>query len=136
MGLAERRAAAAFEKDRYPALKKEIDAALGRELPIEVAWTELAKDGFQDSYDVAFSSNFFVPLKKAIEAICADDLGKGAFAERVKKVEVLNKRPWSSLEVTLDGTTLRLDADPSYDRDGSCVEDYTKRIVSLLESKL
>jgi hypothetical protein len=136
MGLAEKRVAAAYEKDKFPGWKEKLNAVAGYELAFEVNWAELVKEGFLDSYPNTIDYNFFMPLENALKSICADDLGKDALKAKIKGIRITSNRSWSSMEVTIEGDRLHLDADPSYNRDESYIEDYTKRITTVLESAL
>lgn len=136
MGLAERRVAAAYQKDKFPAWKQKLNEIAGYELTFEVTWDELVKEGFLDSYPNTIDYNFFMPLEGALKSICADDLGRDALKAKIKGVRISSVRGWSSLEVKVEGDRLLLDADPSYNRDDSAIADYTQRITSTLESAL
>jgi hypothetical protein len=136
MGLAEKRIAAAYEKDSLPTWKKKINSIAGYELAYDVAIPELVKEGYGDSYPKTIDYNFFMPLERSLTSICADDLGKEALKAKIKKIQIGSKRSWSSLEVKVQGDTLSLDADPSYQRDDSAIDDYAKRITAELESNL
>lgn len=136
MGLAERRVAAAYQKDKFPAWKQKLNEIAGYELAFEVNWDELVKEGFLDSYPNTIDYNFFMPIEGALKSITADDLGREALKAKIKGIRITSVRGWSSLEVKVEGDRLLLDADPSYYRDDSCVADYTKQITSTLESAL
>jgi len=136
MGLAEKRISAAYQKDQFPTWKQRLDAIAGYQLTYEVAWDELVKEGWAESYPVVLDYNFFRPLERTLQSICADQLGKDALKGRIKRVKINSQRSWSSLEVKVEGDTLLLDADPTYNRDESCVDDYAQRITSELEKNL
>lgn len=136
MGLAEKRIAAAYEKDKFPAWKEKINAIAGYELAFEVNWAELVKEGFPDAYPNTIDYNFFRPLENALKSICADDLGKEGLKEKIKGIRITSNRSWSSMEVKIEGDRLHLDADPTYNRDDSYIDDYAKRIITVLEAAL
>jgi hypothetical protein len=83
-----------------------------------------------------FDYNFFQPLERALQSICQDDLGRDSFKEKIKKVQITSTRSWSSLEATVEGDTLKIDADPSYERSDGSVNDYSDRIRTTLEAAL
>lgn len=83
-----------------------------------------------------FDFNFFEPMEIAFKSICQDDLGKEALKEKIKKVTINSIRSWSSMEVKIEGDTLKLDADPSYERSNGSVTDYSNRIRLALEAAL
>ena len=135
MGLAERRAAKEFETKRFPQFKKDIDEAAGFDVPVTVAWDTLALDGESHLYDECWPKVYFVPLIAALKAITIDDMGKEALKGGLKKIEIQNRADTSngSRIATFEGGTLVLDNNPHTNIDD--VEDRTKSIQSLLESK-
>lgn len=136
MGLAEKRAVAAYQKDKFPAWKEKLTQVSGVDLAIDISWDQLAKDGYAAEYDKMFDYNFFVPLERSLQSICQDDLGREGFKEKIKKVQITSTRSWCSLEVKIEGDTLKLDADPSYERTDGSVSSYTERITKALEAAL
>src|SRR5689334_12972377 len=107
MGLPEKRALAAYQKDKFPAWQQKLNAICGVELTYDVAWDQLAKDGYSAEFHTMFDYNFFQPLEKALQSICQDDLGKDSFKAKIKKVQITSTRSWSSLEVTIEADTLK-----------------------------
>jgi hypothetical protein len=136
MGLAERRIAAAYEKEQLPAWKKKIEAVAGAPVELDVKLEPLVKEQFISEYPQILDYNFFAPLEKAFQGICIDDMGKDALKAKIKKVRIQSAREWSSLEVSIEGDTLVLDADPTYNRAPETVDDYAQRIKSVLEKAL
>jgi hypothetical protein len=136
MGLVEKRIAAALQKDQFPAWKKMVVDVAGSKLEFDVMWEELVKEGFGDWYPKNVEYNFFGPLSEALESICSDDLGKDAFAAKIKKISIGSKRSWSSLQAKVEGSTLYLDGDPSYAKTADDCRDYAKMIQQVLENAL
>jgi len=136
MGLVEKRIAAALQKDSFPAWKKQVTDTARTKLEFEVAWDELVKEGFADAYPKNVEYNFFAPLVAALESVCSDDIGKEAFAAKIKKVHIGSKRNWSSLEVKVEGNTLYMDADPTYAKTQDDTRDYAKQVQTTLENAL
>lgn len=136
MGLAEKRAIAAYQKDNFPAAKQKVNGVCGFELEYDVVWDQIAKEGYAPEYNNMFDYNFFQPLEKALKSICSDDLGRDAFKAKFKKVQITSTRSWCSLEVKLEGDILHLDADPSYERSSGSVDNYADRIRTTLEAAL
>ncbi|HYI01049.1 hypothetical protein [Hyalangium sp.] len=136
MGLAEKRALAAYQKDHFPAWKQKLNGVCGFELEYDVAWDQLAKDGYSPEYTAMFDYNFFQPLEKSLASICQDDLGREALKAKIKKVQITSTRSWSSMEVSVEGDILKVDADPSYERSDGSVGDYADRIRTKLEAAL
>jgi hypothetical protein len=136
MGLVEKRIAAALQKESFPTWTKLVLDAAGSKLEFDIMWEELVKEGYADYYPKNVEYNFFAPLAEALESICSDDLGKEAFASKIKKVSIGSKRGWSSLDAKVEGSTLYLDADPSYGRAKDDCVDYAKKIQQVLENAL
>lgn len=136
MGLAEKRAVIAYQKDKYQPWVDAICKVAGKKLEFIVDWESLHREGFQAEYNQMFDYNYFAPLKMALESICSDDLGKKSFKAKIDKVKIVGNTKWSSLEVTLEDNCLNLTSDPSYWRTEDAVNDYSKKIISFLETNL
>jgi hypothetical protein len=91
MGLAERRSVEQFKNNDYPAWKARIDEAAGFEVPVEVAWDELAVDDYASSYAEFFPKVYFEPLVDALTAITSDEFGKTALREGLTKIVIKNE---------------------------------------------
>ena len=116
MGLAERRAATDFETQIYPELKKQIDAAAGFEVPVEVRWDTMMR---QEKYVKGWKENwpklYFKPIVAAFQAICIDEMGKSALKEILKKVVIQDtKSSHSSNWAEFDKATGTLTLDHQY----------------------
>jgi hypothetical protein len=136
MGLVEKRIAAGLQKEQFPAWKKMVLDVAETKLEFDIMWEELVKEGFGDWYPKNVEYNFFAPLTEALESICADSLGKEAFASKIKKVSIGSKRSWSSLQAKVEGSTLYLDGDPSYAKTADDCREYAKMIQTVLENAL
>jgi len=90
MGLAERRGVERFKNDVYPGWKSRIDEAAGFDVPVEVAWDELAVADYADRYADFFPKVYFQPLVDALGAVTIDDLGKDALREGLSKIVIRN----------------------------------------------
>src|SRR5260370_38041422 len=90
MGLAERRGAERFKTDDYRGWKSRIDEAAGFDVPVEVAWDELAVADYADSYAEFCPKVYFQPLVDALHAVTVDDLGKTALREGLSKIVIRN----------------------------------------------
>ncbi|MFG2043790.1 hypothetical protein [Dactylosporangium sp. NPDC048998] len=135
MGLAERRAAQTYRTDEFPEWKRKIDQAACFEVPVEVAWDELAVDGYAGDYSAFFTKVYFRPLAEALGAITIDDLGKDALKAGLEKIVVKNSgQYYSNSGFTFAGGVLTVDH-----RAESNVEYYderAKQLQQLLESGL
>lgn len=135
MGLAERRSVERFKNDDYPGWKSRIDEAAGFEVPIEVAWQELAVADYADRYADYFPQVYFQPLVDALSAIGADDMGKDALREGMSKIAIRNTGAFSSPAGIsfADGV---LTFDHMSDTNTHHVEERTKHLRIALESGL
>jgi hypothetical protein len=89
MGLAERRKIQELETDVLPGRVSEIEEICGVAIPYDVDWDSF--DG--DAAGLNFVDNLSCHrLNMALRVICADDLGKEAVRETVKKVHLRNVR--------------------------------------------
>ncbi|HEY4221964.1 MAG TPA: hypothetical protein VGO62_11485 [Myxococcota bacterium] len=136
MGLAERRAAADFEKNLLPKHKADIIAAMTFEVPIEVDLATLSKEGASAHYGEAWPKVYFQPLVAALKSICADDMGKEALKGALKSIQIKNSSDIysSSRWATFENGVLTLDHDPWSNVDE--VKDRTDALIKLLEAKL
>lgn len=108
MGLAEKRAAKAFQDQRFPELSRAVNAVVGKELPLEVDWDSLMWEGCQDVYADNWANGCFLPLIDALKAVCSDDLGRDAVKEGLRKITVAGRYA-HNLKATFQGGVLELD---------------------------
>lgn len=135
MGLAEKRAVKEFADQSWPQFKAAIIAAAGFEPAIEVNWDQLAAPEYGHLYKEAFPKVYFEPVVAAFKSICSDEMGRDALKAALKKIEFVNTESFSNSNgFTFEGGTLRYDHKPCSNID--YVEDRTKGLVKLLESKL
>nr|WP_244478448.1 hypothetical protein [Methylobacterium sp. Leaf113] len=82
IGLAERRAIAAYRQDRYPAQEKAIQEAAGFAVPVEVAWDQLTIPGDAKYYSDPgyFEKTIFEPLATGLKEVAKDTMGREALA--------------------------------------------------------
>jgi len=134
MGLTERRATLEFQTALYPDLKKQIDDAAGFEVPMEINWDSLAEPNEARLYNEYWTKIYFEPFIAALKSLCADDLGKQAVKETLKKVEVLRTgQYYDGKGFSCEGGVLKLD-DKLVNVDH--VQDRTDAIISILEKAL
>jgi hypothetical protein len=90
IGLAERRAIAAYRQDRYPAQEKAIQEAAGFAVPVEVAWDQLTIPGDAKYYSDPgyFEKTIFEPLATGLKEVAKDTMGREALAQKLKTVRV------------------------------------------------
>jgi hypothetical protein len=94
MGLAEKRKIKELQDTTLPERVREIEEICGAPIPYDVDW-----DSFADDLEgLNFMDNLSCHrLNMALRVICADDLGKEAVRETVKKVRLRNVKDKSGM---------------------------------------
>jgi hypothetical protein len=134
-GLKEKRAVKDFQEKSFPKLTKEINSVAGIDVPIEVDWDSIAVDGYSDLYEEGFTKVYFTPLLDALKGICADDMGKTALREALKKVVIKNSsNSYSPSNFSFADGVLVIDHSPTTNLNDT--KDRTKKIAKLLEDAL
>ena len=87
IGLAERRAIAAYRQDRYPAQEKAIQEAAGFAVPVEVAWDDLTLPGDAKYYSDPdyFEKTIFEPLAAGLKEVAKDKMGRPTCGPRRRR---------------------------------------------------
>lgn len=136
MGLKEKRFTKTFQEEKYPALKEQINNAAGFDVTIDVEWDTMFEDKFLHLYDDSYPKIYFQPLINAFAAIAADDMGKDALAESLKKVVITNKDDHHnpSRAYTFEEGVLQVNHSPILNADQ--VQNRTDALVDLLENNL
>ena len=135
MGLAERRGAERFKNDDYPDWKSRIDQAARFDVPVEVAWDELAVEDYADSYAEFFPKVYFQPLVDALSAVTIDELGATALREGLAKIVIRNTGGfYSASGITFSDRVLTIDHKPHVNVDYG--DERTKALQRTLESGL
>lgn len=135
MGLAERRAVERFKNDEYPNWKARIDQAAGFEVPVEVAWEELAVADYADSYAEFFPKVYFQPLMDALGAVTVDELGKNAAREGLSRIVIRNTGQfYSTTGFAFRDGVLTIDHQPHVNVDDA--DERAKGLQRILESGL
>jgi hypothetical protein len=135
MGLAERRASDDFQTNHYPALKTKIDEAAGFDVPIEVRWDTMQRQGkYVTQWPDAWPKIYFAPIIEAFKLIGRDAMGKQALKEGVKKIVVQDTTTsFSSAWATFQDGTLTLDYQFTNLGD---IKARTETLVKTLEQQL
>jgi hypothetical protein len=87
MGLAEKRWAADKKKTDEAAFVSQVNATLGFSVPVEIDWEGFSKD-LDDAQYITHDSYGLPNLIKALTTITADDLGKSAIKDALKKIVI------------------------------------------------
>ncbi|KQO54143.1 MULTISPECIES: hypothetical protein [unclassified Methylobacterium] len=141
VGLAERRAIAAYRQDRYPAYEKAIQDAAGMPVPVEVAWDQLTIPGDAKYYadEGYFGKTIFEPIAAGLKEVGKDKMGRDALAQKLKAIRIRfdeKTAPASNYPngLTFEGGTLDVNWRPF-----SNVADFKDRVdavVKVLEKNL
>jgi hypothetical protein len=105
MGLEERRMIKELQEVTLPGRVKEIEEICGTPIPYDVDWTSLA----DDKAGLNFLDNISCHrLNMALRVICADDMGKEAVREGLKKVRLVNVKSHDQRKISFDGGVLEM----------------------------
>ncbi len=136
MGLAEKRALKAFQDNKLPTIQAQIDAAVGKPVPMTIDWEKLSLDGgYADRYEELWLASCFEPLVTALEEVGVDDMGREALHESLQSIRILGDYA-HALKVEFDAGVLTLDFRlwnaPTADER----KDFVKTIRTTLEAAL
>ncbi len=105
MGLAERRKIKELEEVTLPGRVREIEEICGAPIPYEVDWASFA----DDMEALNFMDNISCHrLNMALRVICADEMGKEAVRETVKKVRLRNVKTKAEMKLGFDAGVLEM----------------------------
>ncbi len=108
--LETRRAQKNFVENVLPEKQKELNEALGFELPVEFDYASMGDDA-RIYETIPGGALYYVVL--ALTEIGEDDLGKQALKEKVKTLRVVHTADQSSAGIAMDGETVVVTADAS-----------------------
>jgi hypothetical protein len=136
MGLIERRATLAYKEKKFPAWKAEIDAVAGYPLQYEVDWEAMSLEGMSADYENMFDYGYFLPIKRALEEICVDDLGKEALKAQVTTLKLLHDPIGGYIQATLEGGTVVIVAKADHVQTENWVGQSVINLRTMLEKSL
>ncbi|WP_419898946.1 hypothetical protein [Roseomonas sp. USHLN139] len=141
LGLAERRAIAAYRQDNYPAIEQGIQQAAGFPVPVEVEWDQLAQPGDAASYarDDYFGKTIFEPLTTALRSITGDAMGRDALRAKLQRIHIRydeKTAPASNYPLGLAFKEGVLDINWRPYANTADVKERTEAITQLLERSL
>ena len=136
MGLTEKRAIKTFQDTVYPALEKEINTTAGYPIEFDIKWDTLAVAEYAHLYNEGFTKIYFTPVINAFKNITADDLGKEALKETVKKIVIKNENENYSYNnaYTLDNGVLTIDHQPNCNIDD--IAGRSEELIKFLSAKM
>src|SRR5690349_9301469 len=120
MGIAERRATKEFQDKSLPALLTEIHKHAGFEVPVDISWDQLAKEGVSERFNENWKKVYFQPTIEALKSISRDEMGKEALKSGLKKIVFCNSSGRYSAESAISFTSGEL----TIDHDPDCNVDY------------
>ncbi len=90
VGLAVRRAIAAYQESRYPVQEKAIQDAAGFPVPVDVGWDPLTVPGdakYFSSPDY-FEKTIFESLAAGLKDVAKDQMGRDALRQKLKSIRI------------------------------------------------
>lgn len=141
LGLAERRAIAAYRQDTWPAIERGIHEAAGFPVPLEVEWDQIALPGDAAYYgrDDYFGKTIFEPLTAALRSITADAMGRDALRAKLQRIRVRFDEKTAPASNYPNGLAFRdgaLDINWRPYSNTADLQDRTRAITQLLERNL
>ncbi|MBE9603608.1 hypothetical protein IAI18_01945 [Acetobacteraceae bacterium H6797] len=141
LGLAERRALAAYRQEKYPAIEAGIQQAAGFPVPVEVEWEQLAQPGDAAHYahDDYFLKTIFEPLTAALRNITTDAMGRDALKAKLQRIHIRfddKTAPASNYPNGLSFKDGTLDINWRPYSNAADVKERTQAITQLLERNL
>jgi len=136
MGIAERRATKEFQDKSLPALLTEIHKYAGFEVPVDISWDQLAKEGVSDRFAENWKKVYFQPTIEALKSISRDDMGRDALKSGLKKIVFCNSSGRYSAEsaISFNSGELTIDHDPDCNVD--YIQDRTDYARKEMERSL
>ncbi len=134
MGLAEKREVESFKTSKADGYIAAINEAAGNSIPVDIDWDSLAENGQSKHYADAFPKLYFEPLITALKKIGADQMGKDALKEGLKRIVMKNSGQYFNEHgLTFDNGTLTIDLKIA---NVDAVSDREKNLQTLIEKKL
>jgi hypothetical protein len=135
MGLAERRAVKAFQDNVLPGIQAKVDQLVGKPVPMEVDWDQLADEGYGDRYELFWTQGGFTPLTQALEEIAVDDMGREALKDGLQSIRVKGQYA-HALNAEFSSGVLTIDFKYWNPVGVDEQKDFKNRIVKTLEAGL
>jgi hypothetical protein len=105
MGLAEKRKIKELQEVTLPGRVREIEEICGAPIPYEVDWDSFA----EDPEALNFMDNLSCHrLNMALRVICADDLGKEAVREAIRRVRLQNVKDKADMKIAIEAGVLEM----------------------------
>lgn len=136
MGLVEKRAIKNFQDTKFIELEKEINTIAGYPITFEVDWDSLAVADYADRYEGYFNDVYFQPIIISFKEIAADEMGKEALKELLKKIHIKNDGTVTSetRAYSIEGGVLTVNHDPVVN--SHHIDTRAKKLTEVLSSKM
>ena len=141
VGLAERRAIAAYRQDKWPPIEAAIRKAAGFDVPVDVEWDQLTIPGDASHYvdDEYYGTTIIQPLVAALNSITADQMGRDALKAKLQRIHVRfdeKTAPASNYPNGLSFANGVLDINWRPYSNTADVADRTKVLTQIMEKNL
>ena len=141
LGLAERRAIAAYKQDQWPSVEQAIHKAAGFDVPVDVEWDQLAMPGDASHYreDEYFGKTIFQPLVAALTSITSDQMGRDALKAKLQRIHIRFDEKTAPVSAYANGVSFQggvLDINWRPFTNTADVDDRTKALTGLMEKNL
>ena len=141
VGLAERRAIAAYRQDKWPPIEAAIRKAAGFDVPVDVEWDQLTIPGDASHYadNEYYGKTIFQPLVAGLNSITADQIGRDALKAKLQRIHVrFDERtaPASNYPNGLGFANGVLDINWRPYSNTADVEDRTRALTQVMEKNL
>ena len=132
MGIAERRATKEFQDKSLPGLQAQIRKFAGFEVPIEISWDQLAKEGASDRFMDSWTKVYFTPTIEALKSIARDDMGRDALKSGLKRITFCN----TAGRYSADSAVSFVSGELTIDHDPDCNVDYIQDRTDVARKQL
>lgn len=139
LNLAQRRILTGFQSSYYDGWVTQFHKLVGKDIPVEVHWDEFfhgSENTDPDYLQMAWKNIYFTSLDNVFTNLCADDMGKMAVVEKIKKINIAPNKDISSAErscVYADGVLTICHNPRSNDHQ---INDRTKCWTAIIEKVL
>jgi hypothetical protein len=90
MGLSEKRAVKRYQDENFIRLQADIAALVGKEIPFEIDWASLPREGSANFLPEGLDKVYFLPVIKALESVCSNGEKKSEVAKGLRKIVIVN----------------------------------------------
>ena len=141
VGLAERRAIAAYRQDKWPPIEAAIRKAAGFDVPVDVEWDQLTIPGDASHYadDEYYGKTIFQPLVAALNGITTDQMGRDSLKAKLQRIHVRYDEKTAPASNYANGLSFQngtLDINWRPYANTADVADRTKALTQILEKNL